>query len=477
MNPYLLGFLAVVAVAGLALLRFGHRWGALLTAACAVAALAVTVVNIDEPAPEPPFDTKAEVQLATEMGRVLAGRVREGGDVVVLTGPDRKDYRVRPAWQAGLTEGAGKRLNASVVQIQDLTEDEKFGRIAAVVLDADALVCDPESAAKVKPVLANWPVLAFSLTDRGLTPESLPELQGVRLITIVSRVNGQLVQRAPTDDGITSDAPTTASAPSAEPDETMQAATAPDERSEEAAAIAAATAPDEGEAQSPLSPQVHIVRGRQALDKAEPINARFDATHGLMARFACDDRNLYVSVEVESPSPMVNAGATDKARLIQGGNLIDLQLGTDPKANPQRIAPEPGDLRLLITRRDEKPVAMLYRPRDKSHAGDPEVVAMSHGKCVPFDTVKALDAFALDYQPTATGFTAVATIRLADLKWKPVAGQAIKLDIGYVFGDATGNKVTARRYWRNDSYSAWVTKDLADMSRLEPAEWGEALVD
>ena len=51
------------------------------------------------------------------------------------------------------------------------------------------------------------------------------------------------------------------------------------------------------------------------------------------------------------------------------------------------------------------------------------------------------------------------------------------MDLGYLYGNATGTQVAARSYWTNNSFSANVTNDVPNESRLEPAEWGQATVE
>jgi hypothetical protein len=53
----------------------------------------------------------------------------------------------------------------------------------------------------------------------------------------------------------------------------------------------------------------------------------------------------------------------------------------------------------------------------------------------------------------------------------------VKIDVGYLFGNAPGTQVAARAYWVNNSFSANVTADVPNESRLEPAEWGSATVE
>ncbi len=42
---------------------------------------------------------------------------------------------------------------------------------------------------------------------------------------------------------------------------------------------------------------------------------------------------------------------------------------------------------------------------------------------------------------------------------------------------AAGTRAALRAYWTNNSFSANVTNDIPNESRLEPAEWGTAAVE
>jgi len=48
---------------------------------------------------------------------------------------------------------------------------------------------------------------------------------------------------------------------------------------------------------------------------------------------------------------------------------------------------------------------------------------------------------------------------------------------GVIFGDAAGTQAALRAYWTNNSFSANVTADMPNESRIEPAEWGTATVE
>jgi hypothetical protein len=51
------------------------------------------------------------------------------------------------------------------------------------------------------------------------------------------------------------------------------------------------------------------------------------------------------------------------------------------------------------------------------------------------------------------------------------------MDVGYLFGNQTGNTTATRAYWSNKSFAAGVTQDVPHEARLEPAQWGNATVE
>jgi len=246
------------------------------------------------------------------------------------------------------------------------------------------------------------------------------------------------------------------------------------ELSAEDAALAATTL-NEYKAQLARSHKLTIVRGRTALDGAEPVAKTVDAARRFEARAAYDAANLYVRFDVTAPSELVNA-QSDPKLLFKGGNCLDIQIATDPQADAERKTPAPGDVRLLITRQAGKPFAVIYRSKVKDFKGERIVLKSPTGQ-EPFDAIEVLDSVALDYAKTADGFRATATIPLAALGWAPQPGQTVKMDVGYLFGNAPGTQAAARAYWMNNGFSANVINDVPNESRLEPAEWGAANVE
>ncbi len=221
---------------------------------------------------------------------------------------------------------------------------------------------------------------------------------------------------------------------------------------------------------APLS----IVRGREALDAAAPVGKKVEGERSFEARAAYDDANLYVRYDVRTPHELVNAQPEDML-IFRGGNCLDLQLATDPDADPERKTPAPGDVRLLVTRRDGKPFAMLYRPKVAGFDGEPTVLRSPTGS-ESFDRIERTDRLQLDYTKTDSGFTALVVVPLELLGWRPQPGTTVKMDVGYIFGNAPGTRAAIRAYWNNNSFSANVVDDIPNESRLEPAEWGEAVV-
>jgi hypothetical protein len=218
-----------------------------------------------------------------------------------------------------------------------------------------------------------------------------------------------------------------------------------------------------------------IAAGRPALDTGKGAEKSLDGARRFTARVAHDDKNLFVRFDVVTPSELVNAVADPKL-LFKGGNCLDIQLAADPGADPQRKTPAPGDVRLLVTRQTGKTFAVLYRTKVKEFKGEPIVLISPTGK-EAFDAITVVENVGLDYRKTGDGFTVVVTIPLELVGLKLAKDQKIKMDLGYIYGNATGNGGAARSYVFNNSFSANVVNDVPNESRLEPAQWGAAEVE
>ncbi len=218
--------------------------------------------------------------------------------------------------------------------------------------------------------------------------------------------------------------------------------------------------------------QLFVERGRDALDSARPIHAKVDEDRHFTARVAYDQDNLYLRYDVTSDAPLKNQ-ISEPQLIFKGGNLIDFQIATDSQADANRKKPAPGDMRLLITMREGKAFAMRYRPKLAGFAGEPKVFTSPTGS-ESFDRIDQVQGIDIQTQSVADGFIAYVTIPLQLLDWKPKPGTTVQMDMGYIFGNRTGLVAAARAYWHNRGFSAYVTNDIPNESRLQPDEWGVA---
>jgi hypothetical protein len=189
---------------------------------------------------------------------------------------------------------------------------------------------------------------------------------------------------------------------------------------------------------------------------------RWDATH------------LYLAVAVKDASPLVNHGA-DWRLLFKTGDGVDLMLGTDPKADPDRRQPVPGDLRLLITAPADaggalRPVAVLYRHRVPGTLPAARTTFSSPWRSEDIDQVIRLEDASVAVTRQPDGYTVEAAVPLAVLGWQPEPGSRLKADFGVLFGDAAGEATIERAYWSNRS--ANFTTDVPGEAMLYPNFWG-----
>jgi len=246
-------------------------------------------------------------------------------------------------------------------------------------------------------------------------------------------------------------------------------------REEDTQRVAAALADYNARTSAPQ--KLVVAHGLQALDTAQPVAKALDSKRRFEARAAYDERNLYVRFKVTAPARLVN-GIGDPTLVFKGGNLLDIQIAADPQADPARKTPAPGDVRILVSRQQGKPMAVVFRPKVAEFAGSPTVLTSPTGK-ESFDAIELTDRIALDYveDRNLPTFTAQVTVPLDLIGWKPVAGARVRMDLGYVYGNTEGTKATARSYWTNNGFSANILNDVPNESRLEPALWGTAEIE
>jgi hypothetical protein len=208
-----------------------------------------------------------------------------------------------------------------------------------------------------------------------------------------------------------------------------------------------------------------IVIGKD-LAAAKAVEKELENSWGFKVKTARDSTSLLVEYDVTSPTPLVNS-VPDPKLLFKGGNCLDIQLEND-RGEPVRV---------LVTQHQGKPLATVYFPKVKDFKGEPTVFNSPTGK-ESFDEVRFLENVALTTEKTEKGFRAKVAIPLEALRLKLEPGEKLKMDLGYIFGNAQGvGKAVRRAYLANNSFSANVVDDIPNESRLEPKEWGEASVE
>jgi hypothetical protein len=171
---------------------------------------------------------------------------------------------------------------------------------------------------------------------------------------------------------------------------------------------------------------------------------------------AVSGQNLYAAWKTADPKLLQNAGDVPNA-LFKSGGALDLMIGADPGANPNRPTAGAGDERLLVSQVNGQTRALLYRA------------------VVPFNapwhgiTLDRVDDVSGQVQLAASkdGNYEIA-VPLSLLGLSPHADMRIKGDIGILRGD--GHQTTQRIYWANKATA--IVSDVPSEAELTPKLWG-----
>jgi hypothetical protein len=194
------------------------------------------------------------------------------------------------------------------------------------------------------------------------------------------------------------------------------------------------------------------------------------ADPGSKFRFALghDQDNLYLAYDVTADRPFQNSGQNIK-QMFTSGDCVDLMFGVNPKADPRRKEGTAGDNRLLLTIKDEKPVAVLYKQADPSRNWP--VPFISPSRAIYFGSVSQLQDARIGVTRTQTGYILTASVPLATLGIQPSAASSFLVgDVGVIFGSESGNGARLRLYWANKETA--ITSDVPSEAALAPGNWG-----
>lgn len=214
---------------------------------------------------------------------------------------------------------------------------------------------------------------------------------------------------------------------------------------------------------APSSPHVDGLRGENEWTEA---SAKLEDVTFTMEY---DPTTLYFSFTGSGIGNLKNSGA-EFQRYFKTGASLDVQIGTDPQADPAREHPVAGDLRLLFTFVQDKPRVVLYQPVAPGAKPEEawETFTAVAGK-THFDRVVVLDSARLAMNTTDKNGIIEASVPLKDLGLKIVPGLRLKMDWGVLYS-REGNSVQSRSYWTNKMANG--VSDESFESRLEPNLWG-----
>jgi hypothetical protein len=151
--------------------------------------------------------------------------------------------------------------------------------------------------------------------------------------------------------------------------------------------------------------------------------------------------------------------------LFKSGGALDLMLGTDPAAAANRPGPVAGDVRLVVTRLDGKPAAVLFRAVAPDAPRADRVTFESPVGKVTFDQVRPVSDRA---RLAGSGGSYEFSVPLEVLGWRPAPGREVLADIGLLRGKE--GRTMQRVYW-SDKDTVLIS-DLPSEARLQPQRWG-----
>ncbi len=105
--------------------------------------------------------------------------------------------------------------------------------------------------------------------------------------------------------------------------------------------------------------------------------------HPLLGAVRVADGKLHVAFSV-SPYFLLldalNSPSQDPVVLLTQATAVEIALGSNPNADPERTMPVAGDIRVLVSMHEGKPLAMVYRAAD-AHSDSPLAVSSAWREC------------------------------------------------------------------------------------------------
>jgi hypothetical protein len=173
-----------------------------------------------------------------------------------------------------------------------------------------------------------------------------------------------------------------------------------------------------------------------------------------------DGDKLVIGYRTNEPDLLRNAAVEYPFAFTQGGGL-DLMLRTSENASRWAAV---GDIRLFVTRRNGKLLAVLYRQKNAGIGKRQTFASPVHE--VTFDDIEEVSN---DVQLLSSGGNYQVIVPFSVLGLENPAGKTFRGDVGLVLSD--GIRARARIYWHNKWDS--MTADVPSEASLNPPQWGQ----
>ncbi|WP_321959796.1 hypothetical protein [Paraburkholderia sp. J69-1] len=181
---------------------------------------------------------------------------------------------------------------------------------------------------------------------------------------------------------------------------------------------------------------------------------------------------LYIAVTTDTPTLLDNSGEALQNLFATGGG-IDLMLGTNADAAPNRSNAVQGDERLVVSRVHDMSKAMLYRPVATPDGLAP-ITYSSPLRTIHFDRVDEVsDKVDVSIERQSGGNAQEVlykvSVPLSVLGLNATAERTLAGDIGVLRGN--GFQTLQRAYWSNKA--GGLVSDLPGEAELTPNLWGK----
>lgn len=185
--------------------------------------------------------------------------------------------------------------------------------------------------------------------------------------------------------------------------------------------------------------------------------------YNTMAAVAVTADKLYIAYQ-NVTAKLQNSGEMPTA-FFKTGDALDVMIGSNDKARPDRTLPVAGDMRLIVTTVKNKPVAMLYQAVLPGTKDADRVPFSSPSRTISFDKVEDVTA-QIAFAGINGNYEIAVPLKMLGLA--PTPGITIKADIGVLRG--YNGYTVSRIYWSNKA--AGNTADVPSEAALTPNLWG-----